>query len=91
LSSNGKNTIIHAKNDELEAAGLIKEIEKKLPQSIFLRIHKQYIVNIKYVKGFEYNKGSHSQYLLTLCDEEDTILPVGKNHILLLKKKLKII
>ena len=88
LSSCGKNTLIHAKNDSFQATGLIKEFERKLPENIFLRIHKQYIANINYAKGFEYDHGSHSQYLLLLNDDEDTVLPVGKDYISILKNLL---
>ena len=34
--------------------GKLNEIEEKLPENLFLRIHKSYLVNKSYVKGFTY-------------------------------------
>lgn len=34
--------------------GKLNEIEERIPEDIFLRIHKSYLVNRKYVKEFTY-------------------------------------
>lgn len=34
--------------------GKLNEIEERLPENVFLRIHKSYLVNKSYVKEFTY-------------------------------------
>ena len=34
--------------------GKLNEIEKRIPENVFLRIHKSYLVNKNYVKEFTY-------------------------------------
>lgn len=84
LSSSGKHTIIHCENEDFETSDIIKNIGTKLPSNIFSRIHKQYIVNIQYIKKFEHNMGW--QYRIVLKDFDDTILPVGKKYVSHLKE-----
>ncbi len=86
LTSHGKNTGIHTKYKVFTASCVLKEIEEKLPAIFFVRIHKQFVVNISIVLGIEYNKGS--QYIVKLKDDDDTVLPVGRSFISQLKKRL---
>jgi DNA-binding LytR/AlgR family response regulator len=88
LSSHGKNTGVHSKYKVFTASCILKELEEKLPAALFVRIHKQFIVNITCVLGIEYDKGS--QYIVKLKDDDDTILPVGRSFISHLKKRLGI-
>ncbi len=48
LSSHGKKTILHTINRDYETHQLIKIIEKKLSEK-FIRIHRQFIINIKMI------------------------------------------
>ena len=76
LSSNGKHTVFHTINSDYETPGLLKDYLDELPVDLFLRIHKQYVVNRDYISGITYvNGGSWS---LLLKDSDDTTLPVGK-------------
>lgn len=36
--------------------GKLNEIEKRIPENVFLRIHKSYLVNKNYVKEFTYEE-----------------------------------
>lgn len=56
-----------------------REIEKKLNQNNFTRIHKSYIINLNYLKKVE--------PLKVLI--ENTELPVGKTYVKFLGEKLK--
>jgi len=88
LTSHGQNTIIHTRDHEYESHMLLKKIEKKLPNNIFLRIHKQYMVNIRYIAAVEYYIGG--QYIAFLNDEDENSLPVGKKYAPLLKDRLRL-
>ena len=54
IESEAKNLIIHKTNGTLKAAGFLEDAEKTFPQDVFVRCHKSYIVNLKYVT--EYSK-----------------------------------
>ncbi len=88
LSSNAKYTVIHTEGRDFETQQLLKDMGQKLPDSSFVRIHKQFIVNLEYVSRLEYTIGG--QYEATLKDEESTKLPVGQKYAADLKRKLNI-
>ncbi len=88
FSSNARNTIIHTEGRDFETLTLLKDMVEKISKDIFIRIHKQFIVNLAYVATLEYMQGG--QYEVTLKDEERTKLPVGQKFASDLKKKLTI-
>lgn len=62
------------------ATNLLKEVEELLGGHTFLRIHRSFLVNIRYVS--EYLTGK--QYIVKLTD--GTVLPASKSGISKLKK-----
>lgn len=86
LSSHGKRTLIHTEEKDYETPQLMKDIEERLDRDIFIRIHKQFIVNVSYVSKIQYYRGG--RYMAYLKDSDETMLPVGKNATSLLKKRL---
>ncbi len=56
----------------------IKAVEAELPSGQFLRIHKSYIVNIKHIIAIE---GNHIKL-------DDLRLPIGKSHLVNVKKTI---
>jgi DNA-binding LytR/AlgR family response regulator len=88
LSSNGKHSVIHTESRDFEAPIILKEIEKKLPDRTFERIHKQYIVNVQYISVLEYYVGG--QYIAYLKDGDESSLPVGRKYAPTLKERFKI-
>ena len=52
IESGAKSIIIHKADDTLKIAGLLEDAEKQLPADKFVRCHKSYIVNLKYVTGY---------------------------------------
>lgn len=88
LSSKARHTVVHTAERDFESSQMLKEMVSKLPEDSFVRIHKQYCVNLKYVSGLEYLIGG--QYELTLKDPGITRLPVGHRYSGVLKAKLKI-
>ena len=51
MESGNKNLIIHKTDGILKAAGALEDAEKVLPET-FVRCHKSYIVNLKYVTAY---------------------------------------
>ncbi len=88
LSSNAKQTVVHTEMRDFETQQLLKDLGIKLPEDHFIRIHKQFIVNLSYVSRMEYTIGG--QYEATLKDDEMTKLPVGVKYAPDMKKKLNI-
>ena len=56
----------------------IKMVESELPTNQFLRIHKSYIVNIRYIKAIEGNQ----------IKLDDMKLPIGKSYQVNVKKTI---
>ncbi len=87
LSSHGKKTTLHTHDRDYETNQLIKNIENKLPDN-FIRIHKQFIINLKYLSQVKYYEGG--RYMAYLNDEDESALPIGKNMTSVLKEKIGI-
>jgi len=86
INSSGKHSIIHTRFRDFDTPRLLHVLEKKLPVRGFLRVHKQYIVNINYIGTLRsLNKGD---YMLYLKDEDDSQIPVSRNFAGPLKEVL---
>lgn len=85
FSSHGKHTIIHTEEKDFETARILKDVERTLPDDIFTRIHKQYIVNLQYVTGLKYDAGG--RYLVIISGDDDDVLPVGRAFAGSVKKR----
>lgn len=88
LSAHGKKTVIHTEKRDYEVSQLIKEIEAKLDSLNFIRVHKQFILNVNYILRIQYNSGGG--YLAYLKDEDESTIPVGRTYISVLKEKMNI-
>ncbi len=88
LSSHGKKTLIHTENKEYETLQLMKEMERKLPPGDFIRVHRQFIININYISNIQYFSGG--RYIAHLNDEDENSIPVSRTLAPSLKKKLDI-
>ena len=85
LASHGKRSTIHTEERDYEAARLLGDLETRLPAE-FTRIHKQYIVNLRYVERMQYFIGG--RYTAYLRDRDETALPVGKSFAAAVRQKL---
>lgn len=88
LASNAKHTLIHTQSRSFETARLLKEVNAKLPQEKYQRIHRQFIVNLLAISHIEYDLGG--RYLAFLRDDDETTLPVGRKYVAALKSRLGI-
>ncbi|BBE30026.1 DNA-binding response regulator [Tepiditoga spiralis] len=64
----------------------LKNLEKILDSSKFLRIHKSYIVSVDKVKKLK--KWFLRDYTLELCDKNKTSLKIGRSYLSRIKEKL---
>lgn len=51
IESNNRKIIVHMRDEVIECYGKIGELELELKEGFF-RIHKGYLVNMKYVEGY---------------------------------------
>ena len=88
LTSKARHTIIHTDDQVFEASKLLKDLVEKLPTDRFLRVHKQHCINLKYAFRLEHLPGGLCK--ITLKDNKNTMLPVGKKYAPELKERLRI-
>lgn len=86
ISSQGRHSFIHTRTKVFETVQSLKDINQKLPDDLFIRIHKQYIVNLNYISHVQYLIGG--QYAAFLKDAEKTTLTIGRMYAPALKGKL---
>jgi DNA-binding LytR/AlgR family response regulator len=79
ISSHKKKCVIHTESKDYEIPKLIKELESQIPSDIFLRTHKQFIINISYVSRVQSCSGG--RYITFLHDNDESIIPVGKFYV----------
>ncbi len=72
-ASNNYSTLILKDNKKVLVAKTLKDVQEVMEQQHFLRVHRQYIINLNQVKGFNRNEG-----LITLSN--NTAIPVSRNQ-----------
>ncbi|RHX78570.1 DNA-binding response regulator [Leptospira yasudae] len=86
ISSRDNFSLVHTDAREYVTYKSLKSLETKLPPTRFLRIYKQYIINLEKLSHLQSdNMGNYSVYLK---DEEETQLPVGRKYIAKIKELL---
>lgn len=50
----------------------MKDIEKKLPSDMFMRVHRSYILNLKKIKSIDSN--------IVLLEDTDKKVPIGGSY-----------
>lgn len=87
IKSKGRNSIIHTLDtDEYTAMESLKDIHKNLPAIFFMRIHKQYIVNLSYINQHYYNYSKRQDMVILINNVK---LKVGEKYRSELKIKLE--
>ena len=86
ISSASKKSILHSVKEDLEISMLMKDLTILIQNKKFIRIHKQYIVNIDFITRFYHVRSGLYEVLLN--DDDDTILPVGRMYSGNLKNQL---
>lgn len=87
LSAHNKYTVIHTRDREIRTLKYLQEIEKKVPANQFVRVHRQYVINIRYLRRIQHDNSG--RYIAELNDTDDTVLTVSRTYAESLKKLLK--
>ena len=66
-----KHCILRIKNEDVEVSKQLKEFDRELSKKLFFRVSKSYIVNFKYVKGYNSK---------TVVMKNGFEIPVGKDY-----------
>jgi hypothetical protein len=88
ISAHGKRTTFHTIEKDYTAIHLLKDIEDKLSDDRFVRIHRQHIINIKFLREVRYYEGG--RYMVYLNDADESILSVSRNITSQLKERIGI-
>lgn len=84
----GRGCVIHTVRGGYRSNQYLSEYEKKLEEKGFFRIHKSYLVNLKYIVSiFPWEGG---RFAIRLKGFEKTVLPVGREKIRQLRNKILI-
>ncbi|NND95149.1 MAG: LytTR family transcriptional regulator [Flavobacteriales bacterium] len=59
ISKHERKTVIQTKEEQFNSSSSLAEILNTLPQSMFLRVHKSYIVNVQKIKDLRYHAGGY--------------------------------
>lgn len=86
VESQGKASVIHTVKTEHYTPRLLMAIAEKLPRSHFLRVHKQFILNLGFISHLQHM--AKGDYVAFLKDEEHSQIPVSRNHSVELKQRL---
>jgi hypothetical protein len=84
LSSHGKKTVLHTRERGYETSQSMKNIEIRLSDD-FIRIHRRFIINKKYLVQIKYHEGG--RYIAYLKDDYDA-LPVSRLSIPSLRESI---
>ena len=74
----GRDCFVVVAGEELKVRYSLKEIEARLEQTCFVRCHKSFLVNIKYVK--EIVPWFSGTYLIKFNDKKKTEIPVSRKY-----------
>ena len=72
-ASNNYTKIILADGNRFLISKTLKDVQEVLEEEHFLRVHRQYIINLNHVKHFNRNEG-----ILTM--DNDELIPVARNQ-----------
>lgn len=88
LSSSGRSSIVHTTGRDYEVRQLLGDMLRILPERIFIRIHKRFMVNERFIAGLRYYEGG--RYNIHLSDDDESVLPVGKAFTTDVKRRMNI-
>jgi len=86
--TDGHGCVVHTTSRSYEVNQLLGELEKKLTDFGFFRIHKSYLVNLSFIS--ELFAGSGNGLSVHMKGYESQELPVGREKLKTLKQLLKI-
>lgn len=79
ISSEGYNVFVHTEQEQLPTRFTLQDLTSRLPQSIFFRCHRSYVVNMNQVK--EIIPHLNGAYLLRMKNQARTEIPVSRSRV----------
>ncbi len=70
VEADGNYTIIHTTTGDFIYSTVLRKIEEKLPEEMFMRVHRSYVVNVNHIDGVSGN-------MITVDKSE---IPVSRNY-----------
>lgn len=87
VSSHENYSALHTTGRDYVTYCSLKKMEERLPVEDFLRIYKQYVVNLN--KILRVQSDQNGNYVVFLDDADETELPVGRRYLPALKELLQ--
>ena len=84
--ASGKSVLLHISDQALPCSYTLKELEQKLSEQSFCRIHKSFLVNLDFVSELVPWFAGRSKVILK--DSKQTELQVSRRQLSMLKEKL---
>ncbi len=86
LSASGNKSIVHTEVKDFELHRTMKEVYQDLPENLFFRVHRKFIIQLEKLLSLEYFiAGSYMAYL---NDIDETEIPVGRTFAIKLKNRI---
>lgn len=86
IRSQGKRSTIHMHDGAIETAQLLAALHSRLPGKSFFRVHKQFVVNVEYIRRMQHI--AKGDYVLYLRDPDETPVPLSRMYAGQLKQRL---
>lgn len=87
-SAENRGCLIHTKIEKYKDNNTLNFFEEKLKNKFFFRIHKSFLINLKYI--VEIHPWFNNAYCIKMKGFKDVFLPVSRNQIKDLKKILQL-
>lgn len=78
ITSRGKGSILHTTSTEHHTSRLLMSLDETLPKQQFLRVHKQFVINLTFVSHLQ--QAARGDYLAFLKDSEQSQIPVSRTY-----------
>ena len=82
FKAEGHYTTVYTKTEEYLCNLSLSELEARLPQDKYVRVHRSHMINLGYAKSFE---KSDEQYLIIMAVSGDVFIPVSRGKVKMLK------
>jgi DNA-binding LytR/AlgR family response regulator len=88
VSTHDKKTIIQTKEEQIKTSLSLVDFINSVPQKVFMRVHKSYIVNLQKINELKYHAGGY--YRAYFRDFGKAYITISKLHARALKEAIKI-
>ncbi|MFZ5755232.1 MAG: LytR/AlgR family response regulator transcription factor [Bacillota bacterium] len=86
VTAEERKTLLKLKDDFLPSSFTLQELSEKLDQRDFLRVHRAYVVNMRYIK--EVIPWFNGSFKLIMEDRQGSEIPVSRHYARDLKQRL---